>query len=180
MLGLPPSASAGEIRAAWRRTAIATHPDRNPGDPTAERRFKAAAAAYEILGDPRRRAAWDARYPGVPQPPPRDARPQEEQPREPSRREAPRGTRAAARTPARPPPADLQLEQLLMGLGLVSAALVFWLCGYGGGAKAFVLLALMTSIYVLDRTTDLRSNLLDRWQLIILLVGLGGAIVGWL
>ncbi len=73
-LGVPPSASAGEIRTAWRRTALATHPDRNPGDAAAERRFKAAAAAYELLGDPHRRAAWDAwdaarRSNGAPPPP---------------------------------------------------------------------------------------------------------------
>lgn len=54
-------ASPREIRAAYRRLARATHPDGNDGDPALERRFKRIARAYEVLGDPRRRKAYDER-----------------------------------------------------------------------------------------------------------------------
>lgn len=58
-LGVAPSASPEEIRSAFHRAALRWHPDRNPGDPGAERRFKAAASAYETLRDPQRRRAYD-------------------------------------------------------------------------------------------------------------------------
>lgn len=60
-LEVSPEASAREIRAAFRRLARATHPDGHDGDPALERRFKRIARAYEVLGDPRRRAAYDER-----------------------------------------------------------------------------------------------------------------------
>lgn len=60
-LGVHPDATAAEIRAAYRRLARESHPDRNPGDPAAERRFKRIARAYEVLADPRRRMAYDER-----------------------------------------------------------------------------------------------------------------------
>ena len=48
-LGIPPTASASEIDEAYRRMALATHPDRNPDDPEALRRFEAAEEAYVFL-----------------------------------------------------------------------------------------------------------------------------------
>lgn len=59
-LGVGPDATAGEIRAAWRRLARATHPDKNPDDPYAGTRFALAREAYDILSDPQRRARYDA------------------------------------------------------------------------------------------------------------------------
>ncbi len=59
VLGVSPAATADEIKQAYRRLARESHPDRNPDDPTAEERFKALAAAYEVLSDPERRANYD-------------------------------------------------------------------------------------------------------------------------
>ena len=59
ILGVAPGATAEEIKQAYRRLARASHPDRNPDDPAAEERFKEAAAAYEVLSDPTRRANYD-------------------------------------------------------------------------------------------------------------------------
>ncbi len=58
-LEVPPSAGQREIRAAYRRLARATHPDGHAGDAALEPRFKRIARAYEVLGDPARRAAYD-------------------------------------------------------------------------------------------------------------------------
>jgi DnaJ-class molecular chaperone len=58
-LGVPKSATADEIRKAYRKIAKASHPDLNPGDKAAEARFKAAQAAWDILGDPDKRARYD-------------------------------------------------------------------------------------------------------------------------
>src|SRR5919204_4602667 len=72
-LGLAPGASAAEIRAAFRRLAREYHPDVNP-DPAAPARFRAVVAAYELLSDPARRAAYDAgRVTGGPARPSRGA-----------------------------------------------------------------------------------------------------------
>ncbi len=60
-LGVPPSAGQREIRAAYRRLARATHPDGHAGDAALERRFKRIARAYEVLGDPTKRAVYDKR-----------------------------------------------------------------------------------------------------------------------
>src|SRR3954469_15429045 len=59
VLGVSRGASAEEIRTAYRRAARASHPDLHPEDPTAPERFKQVQVAYEILGDPGRRAAYD-------------------------------------------------------------------------------------------------------------------------
>ncbi len=59
ILGVARSATAEEIKKAFRRVARETHPDANPGDPEAEERFKKAAEAYEVLSDPERRARYD-------------------------------------------------------------------------------------------------------------------------
>jgi curved DNA-binding protein CbpA len=60
-LELEPGASQREIRAAYRRLARATHPDGHDGDLAMERRFKRIARAYEVLGDAKRRKAYDER-----------------------------------------------------------------------------------------------------------------------
>jgi curved DNA-binding protein CbpA len=59
-LGVGQDASPDEIRGAYRRAARASHPDLHPGDATAAERFKRVQIAYEVLGDPQRRAAYDA------------------------------------------------------------------------------------------------------------------------
>lgn len=52
VLGLVPGATQDEIKSAYRRLAKIHHPDRNPGDPVSEERFKDIAAAYEALRKP--------------------------------------------------------------------------------------------------------------------------------
>src|ERR1700758_4947736 len=58
-LAIQRTASDGEIKAAFRKHAMQYHPDRNPGDQTAEHRFKEINEAYEVLKDPDKRAAYD-------------------------------------------------------------------------------------------------------------------------
>lgn len=58
-LGVPRQATPDEIKRAFRRLARRYHPDLNPGDPQAERHFKELQAAYDILSDPQKRAAYD-------------------------------------------------------------------------------------------------------------------------
>lgn len=53
------SASADEIKKAYRKLAIKYHPDKNPGDKSAEEKFKEAAEAYEILSDSEKRSMYD-------------------------------------------------------------------------------------------------------------------------
>ncbi len=59
LLGVPREASREEIALAWRRRARAEHPDARPADADAPRRFRALAEAWQVLGDPARRAAYD-------------------------------------------------------------------------------------------------------------------------
>ena len=59
VLGVEKSASADEIKKAYRKKAIQYHPDRNPGDKEAEEKFKEAAEAYEVLSNPDKRARYD-------------------------------------------------------------------------------------------------------------------------
>ncbi len=61
VLGLAPGASQRAIRAAYRALARRYHPDVNGSDPAAERAFKRIVHAYEILGNPSRRARYDRR-----------------------------------------------------------------------------------------------------------------------
>ncbi len=58
-LGVARDASAEAIRSAYRKLAKQHHPDLNPGNKTAEERFKAVASAYDILGDAEKRARYD-------------------------------------------------------------------------------------------------------------------------
>jgi curved DNA-binding protein CbpA len=60
VLGLERQATLDEIRAAYRRQARASHPDLHPDDELASERFKRVQLAYEVLGDPARRAEYDA------------------------------------------------------------------------------------------------------------------------
>lgn len=59
ILGVDKSASADEIKKAYKKVAIKYHPDRNPGDKEAETKFKQAAEAYDVLRDPDKRARYD-------------------------------------------------------------------------------------------------------------------------
>jgi len=59
VLGVERSASAEEIKAAFRKLASQHHPDRNPTDPHAAIRFKEINASYQILSDPQRRQMYD-------------------------------------------------------------------------------------------------------------------------
>ncbi len=59
VLGVEKSASAEEIKKAYRKAAIKYHPDKNPGDKEAEEKFKEAAEAYDVLSDEQKRARYD-------------------------------------------------------------------------------------------------------------------------
>jgi len=59
ILGVSKSATAAEIKKAYRKMAIKYHPDKNPDDKTAEENFKKAAEAYEVLSDENKRARYD-------------------------------------------------------------------------------------------------------------------------
>ncbi len=59
ILEISKSASADEIKKAYRKMAIKFHPDKNPGDKVAEEKFKEAAEAYEILSSPEKKQRYD-------------------------------------------------------------------------------------------------------------------------
>lgn len=59
VLGVERSATAEQIKKAYRKKAIEFHPDKNPGDKAAEDKFKEAAEAYEVLGDADKKARYD-------------------------------------------------------------------------------------------------------------------------
>jgi molecular chaperone DnaJ len=58
-LGVPKTAGPDEIKKAFRALALRWHPDKNPGDAEAERRFREVAEAWDVLGDPEKRARYD-------------------------------------------------------------------------------------------------------------------------
>lgn len=59
VLGVAKGADENEIRKAYKKLAMQHHPDRNPGDKSAEEKFKEAAEAYEVLSDKDKRAQYD-------------------------------------------------------------------------------------------------------------------------
>ncbi|CAN5539136.1 molecular chaperone DnaJ [soil metagenome] len=59
ILGVSKTATAEELKKAYRKVAMQYHPDRNPGDKAAEEKFKEAAEAYEVLTDPDKKAKYD-------------------------------------------------------------------------------------------------------------------------
>ena len=59
VLGVEKTASAEEIKKAYRKSAMKYHPDRNPGDKTAEEKFKELGEAYEVLSDTEKRSRYD-------------------------------------------------------------------------------------------------------------------------
>ena len=59
VLGVAKNAPEDEIKKAYRKLAMKHHPDRNPGNPTAEAQFREAKEAYEVLCDPSKRTAYD-------------------------------------------------------------------------------------------------------------------------
>ena len=59
VLGLSKGATDEEIKKAYRRLAKQYHPDMNPGDKVAESKFKEVNEAYDVLGDPDKKAKYD-------------------------------------------------------------------------------------------------------------------------
>ncbi|HVL50334.1 MAG TPA: DnaJ domain-containing protein, partial [Actinomycetota bacterium] len=59
VLGVDKSASAAEIKKAYRKLAQKHHPDANPGDSKAEEKFKEVSAAYGVLNDPKTKEEYD-------------------------------------------------------------------------------------------------------------------------
>jgi len=59
LLGVAKGANADEIKKSYRKNAMKYHPDRNPGDKTAEAKFKELSEAYDVLKDDQKRAAYD-------------------------------------------------------------------------------------------------------------------------
>jgi curved DNA-binding protein len=58
-LGVDKSATAADIKKAYRKLAVKYHPDKNPGDKAAEEKFKEISEAYDVLGDPEKKKKYD-------------------------------------------------------------------------------------------------------------------------
>jgi molecular chaperone DnaJ len=58
-LGVPRDVSDEDLKKAYRKLVLQYHPDRNPGDKTAEEKIREINAAYEVVGDPEKRRAYD-------------------------------------------------------------------------------------------------------------------------
>ena len=59
LLGVDRSADSGTLKSAYRKLAMKYHPDRNPGDKSAEKKFKKVSEAYEVLSNPEKKSAYD-------------------------------------------------------------------------------------------------------------------------
>ena len=59
ILDVPRTASADDIKKAYRKCALSYHPDRNPGDKKAEEKFREATEAYQVLSDPQKRKVYE-------------------------------------------------------------------------------------------------------------------------
>ena len=59
VLGVDRGVGEGDLKKAYRKAALAYHPDRNPDDPVAEEKFKEVSEAYAVLSDPDKRARFD-------------------------------------------------------------------------------------------------------------------------
>jgi len=59
VLGVPKNADEAALKSAFRKLAMQYHPDKNPGDTEAERKFKEINEAYQVLSDPQKRGAYD-------------------------------------------------------------------------------------------------------------------------
>src|SRR5687767_3851403 len=59
VLDVPKNADGEAIKKAYRKCALAHHPDKNPGDHKAEEKFKEATEAYQVLSDPEKRRVYD-------------------------------------------------------------------------------------------------------------------------
>jgi hypothetical protein len=140
MLGLAPDATLAEVRRAFRKQAMHNHPDRNPGDPEAEARFRAILEAYQGATQALKRQARAPDFDQGSKPPESPSRRQPgTQPRRPNqtRSDAPRRPIRVQRNLAR---------QILLGLQTFNRMLLFIL--FVVGPVLFVLAV----IWVTTRT----------------------------